>query len=665
MMPTNQQYAAALQAAKAAGDQEAVDFIQAEMARQSAASSEGPVSLKSPPINTAAMAVGETALNLGSGALTMPLAGLAGLGNIATNAMGITDSNPADTVNWVAGKTYQPRTEAGQGLTNIVTYPFAKLAEGADWAGGKVADVTGSPALGAATNTAIQSIPMLVAPVVKGVKSARSASPAGTAPPAGGAATSQGAGHAWTARNTALDWTSLPEAFKQSLTSIAENATVPNAQTAATIERAGRLASLDIPATRGQLTRDTVQLRNENNVAHTNAGIPIRNIHIAQNKALVENLKTLKNEQGGSAASDSQVGVAVQDAARAKLEWRKKRVKKLYDSAMKSPETLQLVDSTPLFDFISQQHNPVFAELTKAWINFNKLAPGKGVTIRAVESLVQDLNAKIQAGGDHAWHAGQIKGVLDQMTAGEGGNLYKAARAERKKMAIEFEDQQGVLRLVKDKTRTDRAVALEDTFNRTVANGKIEELAAVRKSLLEGGSTKTRTAGQRAWIELRAQTIQHILDRATRSVSPWDDGTPNITADALKKGIDDIGKEKLDILFGPTVYARLQNILQATMDIKTEPPTSFKGSSTAANALAFLEDLVSTVPVARNLTAGAVEVVTKLRNLGAPGRVVRSATSSPVDDLARQSRNAMLRKRTAPNALSAAATTVGDRSTKQ
>jgi hypothetical protein len=112
--------------------------------------------------HTGVVALGETLLNLGTGMISMPIAGLAGLGNVVTNAYGLTNSNPADTVNAVAqGATYQPRTAAGQGLTTAVTYPFAKLAEGADWAGGKVAEATGSPAAGAAVNTAIQAAPML------------------------------------------------------------------------------------------------------------------------------------------------------------------------------------------------------------------------------------------------------------------------------------------------------------------------------------------------------------------------------------------------------------------------------------------------------------------------------------------------------------------------
>lgn len=653
-----------------ATDEQVIAQVQAQLQRQSMAPPTA-VQRESLQPHTGVVALGETLLNLGTGMISMPIAGLAGLGNVVTNAFGRTNSNPADTVNAVAqGATYQPRTAAGQGLTTAVTYPFAKLAEGADWAGGKVAEATGSPAAGAAVNTAIQAAPMLIGPVVKGVRSARSAPAVGPAPAVGGASPAQGAARVWTAGNTSVDWTRLPAAFQKQLETIAQNATQITPNNAATIERAGRLASLNVPATRGQLTRDPVQLRNEGNVSATTAGKPIRDIYVAQNKALIENLRILKNEQGGVAASDSQTGTAVQEAARAKLAWKKAQVDRLYNAAQNSPETLQLVDSTPLFDLIGKTPDAAQYGWAEGWLKKVGLEPGKGISIRDLESLRQAAVAKTKDGGTAAHYAGKLIEAIDQSTEGAGGRLYQAARQARREQALEFQDQAGVARLVNDKTRTDPAVALEDVFQRTVVTGKISELAAVRKSLLEGGTKKTRTAGEQAWRELRSRTVQDIIDRATRSVSTFEDGTPNLTADALKKGIDNIGKEKIDVLFGPGVHDRLQTILRATQDVKTEPPPGFKGSPTVANFLAFFEKLVTKVPYIGETAVGTVRGVAQLREMGAAGGVVRSATTSPVEDIANQARNSMIRKSmirklTDPNALSAAATTVGDRASKK
>lgn len=105
--------------------------------------------------------VAETAANLASQAVAMPVAGLAGLGAAATKAVGLTDAEPGDVVHSVAGAlTYQPQTELGQHLTGAAMYPFEKLAEGARHAGEKTLDATGSPAAATAVDTAINSLPM-------------------------------------------------------------------------------------------------------------------------------------------------------------------------------------------------------------------------------------------------------------------------------------------------------------------------------------------------------------------------------------------------------------------------------------------------------------------------------------------------------------------------
>ena len=103
----------------------------------------------------------ETAGNLATQAIAMPVAGIAGLGAVATKAMGLTDTEPADVVHRVAGAlTYQPQTESGQHLTNVAMYPFEKLQQARQYVGGKTLDATGSPALATVADTAVNVLPM-------------------------------------------------------------------------------------------------------------------------------------------------------------------------------------------------------------------------------------------------------------------------------------------------------------------------------------------------------------------------------------------------------------------------------------------------------------------------------------------------------------------------
>jgi hypothetical protein len=115
--------------------------------------------------------VAETAANLISQGVAMPVAGIAGIGALAGQALGA-DVDPAQTVHDVSGAlTYAPRTELGQHLTEAAMYPFQKLHEGATAAGDATLRATGSPGAATAVHTAIEGVlPMAIAPAAKAMR---------------------------------------------------------------------------------------------------------------------------------------------------------------------------------------------------------------------------------------------------------------------------------------------------------------------------------------------------------------------------------------------------------------------------------------------------------------------------------------------------------------
>ncbi len=133
-----------------------------------------PSILKTVLLENPATAIGETAANLASQGVALPVAGIAGLATEAARAVGLTERTGADVVHAVGGAlTYQPRGEFGKAATAAVMYPFEKLAEAGEGAGNRVLDVTGSPLAATAVDTAINSLPMVIAPGIKGAKAAR------------------------------------------------------------------------------------------------------------------------------------------------------------------------------------------------------------------------------------------------------------------------------------------------------------------------------------------------------------------------------------------------------------------------------------------------------------------------------------------------------------
>lgn len=103
----------------------------------------------------------EAVAHLATGAIAMPIGGIVGLGAAGLHALGVTDTSGADVSQKVqAALTYQPRSTSGKIAQNVADYPLGKLKQGADYVGGRVTDVTGSPALGTVANTILQAAPM-------------------------------------------------------------------------------------------------------------------------------------------------------------------------------------------------------------------------------------------------------------------------------------------------------------------------------------------------------------------------------------------------------------------------------------------------------------------------------------------------------------------------
>ncbi len=623
----------------------------------------------------AAAGAPEAALSLGSQMLATPVAGLSGIVQGVKNTFDRAAGNPvgmsaADRVDQVSNAlTFQPRSGVGKETAAGISAPAQWVAAGADKAGQVASDITGSPLVGTAVNTGLQALPAVI------LKRA-----------AGGAADTAGTGSAATAAQTAaetaaknyatntagLDWNSLSDSIKAKLTAVAGDAKNLQDLDPAALQREAKLQSLPVPvpATRGQLTRDPIALRNEGNISAgaSDAGAPIREIHLDQNQALLDNLDVLKGNVSGtgdtaaSATNAQATGASLQGAARAKLEFQQAKVKQLYQAAQDSGETAQKVDVTPIQDMISKTPDQSHYGYAKAWIGQNtenSVVPGtpttltdslgmkydgptsqptqgpRQVSINDLEDLRKAAVAKSMNGGEDGYYAGKLIGAIDTATDGAGGDLYKAARAARKQQALEFGDQGAVADLVDNASRTDRATALEKTAS-TITNGSIEDVQKVKKTLLEGGDASTQAAGAKAWNDLRAQVVQDIKDRATNGVAPTERGGLNLTPSGLKRAIDSYGPQKLNEIFGPTSHRQLMDILDATQTVKTLPPGRAVGSSTVANAMAFLEKGITKIP-GGGTVADIVRGAAKIRELGANDRAATVATTTPLSEMAAKS----------------------------
>lgn len=130
-------------------------------ARARAAEAEPETPTKTDWIGAGLQSITEPVVSMATGFAGSAIGGLAGMG--AALIPGLRQGIGRDVSEGVqSALTYQPRTTGGKAVTGAISYPFEKLAGAADTAGGAVAESTGSPAVGAAVNSGIQALPLLV-----------------------------------------------------------------------------------------------------------------------------------------------------------------------------------------------------------------------------------------------------------------------------------------------------------------------------------------------------------------------------------------------------------------------------------------------------------------------------------------------------------------------
>ncbi len=146
-----------------ATQEQVMEYAKKQFASQEPEQQKDPNAELKSPVTGMRSALDATA-SVASGAVAAPVSGLAGI------AGAVLPGPQGQGADWQQktqqALTYQPQTQGGQQIVNAVSAPFAALAGKADQAGGAVTDATGSPALGAATNAAVQAVPAVAGKVL-------------------------------------------------------------------------------------------------------------------------------------------------------------------------------------------------------------------------------------------------------------------------------------------------------------------------------------------------------------------------------------------------------------------------------------------------------------------------------------------------------------------
>jgi hypothetical protein len=357
--------------------------------------------------------------------------------------------------------------------------------------------------------------------------------------------------------------------------------------------RQQRALEQNIPLTKGEQLQSFPVQQFESEVVKENPELAKSLIQFKdqQKKAILGRFEQLSEQTGAEYADPTayrKIGSLVDSALVKQFDAKKAKVDQAYQAARDAGETKQVINTAPLEQFLADKAPEAIAvpeiNSIKARLNALKKASNGQVTIDDVENLYQAAGQLGKPGDPSGVFMKQVKGVINDMTDGAGGDLYRTARAQRAELGNQFENTYRVAKLLGTKGGyADRAVALDDVFSHVVLDGSLEEMRTVTKLLKKGGAE-----GQQAYAELQGQTVQYLKDQLTKNASG------QLSFAKLKTAVDTLDREdKLTYMFGKQGRQSLIDLRDTVQDALVKPQGAVNYSNTGSVVLRGLDKLAA------------------------------------------------------------------------
>jgi hypothetical protein len=374
--------------------------------------------------------------------------------------------------------------------------------------------------------------------------------------------------------------------------------------------RQQRALSQGIPLTKGQQLQDFAQQQFESDVIKTTTDKPdiakgLLEFKAKQKKDILGRFEQLIGQTNADVdvTDFRKVGTTVDAALVKQFEAKKKSVDDAYQKARDAGETKAVVDTSKLDQWLVDNEPEAITvkaiDTIKAKLDVLKKVTNGQITINDLENLYKLAGQLSEPGKSSAKFMSDVKKVINQTTEGAGGDLYRAARAEREDLGKQFENAKRVDALLSTKGGyADRAVRLDDVFSHVVLDGSLEEMQTVTNLLQKGGAE-----GQAAYAALQGQTIQYLKNRLEKSTKG------ELSYDAFAKTLQALDKEgKLDYLFGKKGRETLTELQGTLRDALVEIPGTVNYSNTGNVVVRALDKLASLrIPLTRTIADMAKE----------------------------------------------------------
>lgn len=361
--------------------------------------------------------------------------------------------------------------------------------------------------------------------------------------------------------------------------------------------RRQRAADLPVPIklTKGQADRTFEQQQFERETAkNPKVGAPLRERYADQNEKILQNFDAWVDQTGAEAGSLRATGQVVSEAIVNKSNKAKTEIRTAYNEARKSGDMQEKVDVTPLTAYLDEHQaeaiNATVLQSVEARVT--RMAKDGTLSINDLEEVRKMVGRLSGKDATNAAFGKDVKNLIDTMTEGKGGDLYKKARSLRFQYGKEFENQGVINKLLSSKPgTTDRAVAYEDVFSHSIMKGSLDDVRAIRKTLQTAGPE-----GQKAWQELQGATVKHLKDEITKNVATDQQGNKVISPAKLDRLVSELDKDgKLDFVFGKKGAQQIRDVNGIAQDVFTAPPGSVNTSNTASILIGLLDTAVSGV----------------------------------------------------------------------
>jgi hypothetical protein len=406
-----------------------------------------------------------------------------------------------------------------------------------------------------------------------------------------------------------------------------------------TVNRVQMAQQLRVPVdlSKGQAMRDLGQQKFEIETPKQfpELGKPLIEAQAKRNDAILQNFDTFVDATGKETFGLRETGRVVDKALVNAANKAKQQINTAYTAAKEAGETQQPLDYAPLKSYIDQQTPTVKRKLAPILSAVDeeiaKNDPKKvgQISINQLEDIYQFINKNYEPGTPAGTYAKEMKDLINQITEGQGGNLYKEARQLRTKYGREFENIGYVDKLLRTKPgTTDRAVGFEDVFDHAILNGTRDDVAAIGRTLKKAGPE-----GQQAWKELQGQTIQYMKDQVTKSVDVDSFGNPVVSPAKFKSVVTTLDQDgKLDYLFGKKGAQEIRDLLETTINVNA-PLKGAANYSNTASALITALDKVNQTPLGRIPGLGTMSkyMVEKGKESALKKQIQESITFKPKD----------------------------------